>query len=210
VNSGLSLFNAYYGTELSLGVDGCYGLFAPADPAMSTAYQFSCGPIENIPLRVGEFVLVGTGEAAEWIKQNIEQPLTFSTSFPIPSVDFVVGGSHVLIQDGEPSDLNSPLRGLGGRHPRTAIGIDNERFVYFLVVDGRSSVSVGMTLVELQQYLSQLGLVNAINLDGGGSSTLVLQQSVMNTPSDGAERSVGAVVEVTEQRETCWHELIRC
>jgi exopolysaccharide biosynthesis protein len=64
--------------------------------------------------------------------------------------------------------------------------------------------------VELQQYLSQLGLVNAINLDGGGSSTMVLQQSVMNTPSDGAERSVGAVVEVTEQRETCWHELIRC
>jgi hypothetical protein len=174
---------------------------------MSTAYQFSCGAIENIPLRVGEFVLVGTGEAAEWIKQNIEQPLTFSTSFPIPSVDFVVGGSHVLIQDGEPSDLNSHS---GGRHPRTAIGIDNERFVYFVVVDGRSSVSLGMTLAELQQYLSQLGLVNAINLDGGGSSSMVLQQSVMNTPSGGTERSVAAVVEVTEQRGTCWHELIRC
>ncbi len=118
-----------------------------------------------------------------------------------------MGGYHVLIQDGEPSELNSHLR---GRHPRTAIGIDNEGFVYFVVVDGRSSVSVGMTLAELQQYLSQLGLVNAINLDGGGSSSMVLQQSVMNTPSDGAERSVGAVVEVTEQRGTCWHELIRC
>jgi len=206
-NNSLALFNAYWGRYLSLDVNGCYGLFAPADTAMSTAYRFSCGAIEDIPLRVGEFVLVGTGQAAEWMKQNIEQPLTFSTSFPIPSVDFIVGGSHVLIQNGEPGELNSHL---GGRHPRTAIGIDNEEFVYFVVVDGRSRVSVGMTLVELQQYLSQLGLVNAINLDGGGSSTMVLQQSVMNTPSDGRERSVAAVVEVTEQRGTCWHELIRC
>jgi hypothetical protein len=39
---------------------------------------------------------------------------------------------------------------------------------------------------------------------------MVLQHSVMNTPSDGAERPVAAVVEVTEQRGTCWHELIRC
>jgi hypothetical protein len=206
-SNGLALFNAYWGTELSLGVDGCYGLFAPTDPTMSTAYQFSCGAIENIPLRVGEFVLVGTGEAAEWIEQNIEQPLTFSTSSPIPGVDFAVGGSHVLIEDGQPGEFSSYS---GGRHPRTAIGADNDGFVYFVVVDGRSTVSVGMTLAELQQYLSQLGLVDAINLDGGGSSTMVLQQSVVNAPSGGAERSVAAVVEVTEQREACWHELIRC
>jgi len=206
-NNSLALFNAYWGTDLSLDANGCYGLFAPADTAMSTAYQFSCGAIENIPLRVGEFVLVGTGEAAEWMKQNIEQPLTFTTSFPIPSVDFMVGGSHVLIQNGEPGELSSHL---SGRHPRTAIGIDSEGFVYFVVVDGRSKASLGMSLAELQQYVSQLGLVNAINLDGGGSSTMVLQESVMNTPSDGRERSVAAVVEVTEQRGICWHGLIRC
>ncbi len=82
--------------------------------------------------------------------------------------------------------------------------------MYFAVVDGRSSASVGMTLVELQHYLSRLGLVNAINLDGGGSSTMVLQQSVMNSPSDGRERSVAAVVEITEQRGTCWHGFVRC
>ncbi len=205
--NGLALFNAYWGTHLSLDVNGCYGLFAPGDTMTSTAYEFSCGVIKDVPLRVGEFALVGTGQATEWMKENIEQPLTLSTSFPIPNVDFMVGGSHVLIQDGEPSELDSHL---SGRHPRTAIGIDDEGFVYFVVVDGRSSASVGMTLGELQQYLSQLGLVNAINLDGGGSSTMVLQQSVMNTPSDGRERPVAAVVEVTKQRDTCWHELIRC
>ncbi len=205
--NSLALFNAYWGRHLSLDVEGCYGLFAPADGATTTAHQFSCGAIENVPLEVGEFVLVGIGEAAEWMKQNIEHPLTFTTASPTASVEFMVGGSHVLVRDGEPSELNSYL---GGRHPRTAIGTDKEGFVYLVVVDGRSEASIGMTLAELQRYLSQLGLVNAINLDGGGSTTMVLQESVMNTPSDGRERSVAAVVEVTEQRVTCWHELIRC
>jgi exopolysaccharide biosynthesis protein len=54
--------------------------------------------------------------------------------------------------------------------PRTAAGID-EAFLYIVVVDGRSMASIGMSLAELQKYLSRLELVNAINLDGGGSST---------------------------------------
>lgn len=205
--NSLALFNSYWGEELSLGMNGCYGLFAPAETAMNIAYQFSCGRIDDIPLRDEQFVLVGTGQAAKWMSRNIEQPLTLSTSSPISGIDFMVGGSHALIVNGEPGELSSHL---GGRHPRTAIGIDHERFVYFVVVDGRSSASVGMTLVELQNYLSQLGLVDAINLDGGGSSTMVLQQSVVNGPSDGRERAVAAVVEVTERRGTCWHKLVRC
>lgn len=204
---GLALFNAYWGTHLSLDAKGCYGLYAPTDATASIAYRFSCGAIKDVPLKVGEFVLVGTGQSAEWMKRNSEQPLTLSISSPIPDVGFAVGGSHVLIEDGEPGELDSRL---SGRHPRTAIGSDDEGFVYLIVVDGRSSDSVGMTLVELQQYLGELGLVNAINLDGGGSSTFVLQQSVMNTPSGGRERAVASVVEVTEGRNTCWHELIRC
>jgi hypothetical protein len=206
-SNGLALFNAYWGTDLSLDVKGCYALFAPTDATTSTAYRTSCGAIKDVPLRVGEFVLVGTGKAAEWMKSNGEEPLSLTTTSPIPDVGFAVGGSHLLIEDGEPGELDSRL---SGRHPRTAIGIDEEGFVYLVVVDGRSSNSVGMTLVELQQYLSGLGLVNAINLDGGGSSTMVLQQSVMNTPSDGRERAVASVIEVTEQQEACWNELIRC
>jgi hypothetical protein len=206
-SNGLALFNAYWGTDLSLDVKGCYALFAPTDGTTSTAYRTSCGAIEDVPLRVGEFVLVGTGQAAEWMKSNGEEPLSLSAASPIPDVGFAVGGSHLLIEDGEPGELDSRL---SGRHPRTAIGIDDEGFVYFVVVDGRSADSVGMTLVELQEYLSELGLVNAMNLDGGGSSTMVLQQSVMNTPSGGRERAVASVIEVTEQQEACWNELIRC
>ena len=207
VGNGLALFNGYWGEQLSLGVDGCYGLFAPADQAPTTAYQFSCGAIENVPLSVGEFVLVGTGAAAEWMEKNIEYPLTFETSPATESLEFMLGGSDILLQGGEPVEINSIV---GGKHPRTAIGVDEEGFVYFVVADGRSTASVGMTLEELQRYLSEIGLVDAINLDGGGSTTMVLQESVMNTPSDGSERSVAAVVEITSGDTSCGHQFVRC
>ena len=79
-----------------------------------------------------------------------------------------------------------------------------------MVADGRSNASRGMSLAELQMYLDGLGLLNAINLDGGGSSTMVLRGSVMNTPSDGRERSVASVVEFTQQHVTCRHDFVRC
>ncbi len=174
---------------------------------MNAAYRFSCGAIEDIPLATGEFVLIARGESTEWMKQNIERPISFSTSSPLSVVDFMVGGSHVLLQNGEPSDGSSLPN---SRHPRTAIGIDEQSFVYVVVVDGRSEASIGMSLAELRNYLGGLGLVSAINLDGGGSSTMVLQGSVVNTPSDGRERSVAGVVEIAEQHPTCWHEFVRC
>jgi hypothetical protein len=203
---GLTLFNSYWGERLSLNVIGCYALFVPTDPVTNTAYKFSCGALNDIPLAAGEFVLVAMGEAAEWMKQNIEHPLSIDSSFPLSDVDFVVGGSHVLIQNGEAGGGSLSA----GKHPRTAIGIDEEGFAYLVVADGRSSASIGMSLAELQMYLDGLGLLNAINLDGGGSSTMVLRGSVMNTPSDGRERSVASVVEFTQQHVTCRHDFVRC
>ena len=67
-----------------------------------------------------------------------------------------------------------------------------------------------MTLPELQAYVRKLGLTNAINLDGGGSSTLVVAQTIVNHPSDGPERAVPAIVEVGPPRPACWHAFIRC
>jgi exopolysaccharide biosynthesis protein len=84
------------------------------------------------------------------------------------------------------------------------------RRVYLLVVDGRSEQSLGMTLLELQAYVTGMGLTNAINLDGGGSSTLVLGGSVMNKPSDGRERRVPSLVEDGAPQPSCAHAFVRC
>jgi exopolysaccharide biosynthesis protein len=70
------------------------------------------------------------------------------------------------------------------RHPRTCLGITEESLI-FMTVDGRTEQADGMSLYELQQYLLDLGCTYAINLDGGGSTTLWTDiQGVVNNPSD--------------------------
>lgn len=77
-----------------------------------------------------------------------------------------------------------------GRAPRTAVGVKRDGTVLLLVVDGRSFSSSGMTLKELAQYFLRLGAINAVNFDGGGSSEMVVNGSIVNKPSDGRERKV--------------------
>ena len=73
----------------------------------------------------------------------------------------------------------------GGYAPRTAIGQTAEGHVLLVVVDGRQKTSIGATFEDLQTILYANGAVNAINLDGGSSTTMVFQGKVMNSPSDG-------------------------
>lgn len=86
------------------------------------------------------------------------------------------------------------------RHPRTAIGIKENGKVILLTVDGRQENSAGMSLYELTQTMRWLGCVSAINLDGGGSTTLWVKEGVVNYPSDNkkwdheGERKVANVV----------------
>jgi len=76
------------------------------------------------------------------------------------------------------------------RHPRTAIGATKEGDIWLVVIDGRQLMSRGATLEEVGLIMQRLGCVHAINLDGGGSSTLALTGMVVNRPSDGTERPV--------------------
>ena len=78
------------------------------------------------------------------------------------------------------------------RHPRTIVGLsEDERTLYMVVVDGRSSSSVGMTCAEQGTLMKGLGAWNSISLDGGGSSAMwVRGKGVANRPSDGSQRVV--------------------
>lgn len=87
-------------------------------------------------------------------------------------------------------------------HPRTAIGIDRDtKTVLLLAVDGRSGRSRGYTMVELAETMMALGADEALNLDGGGSTTMAVRRpgrplGVVNRPSDGFQRSVANAVEI--------------
>jgi exopolysaccharide biosynthesis protein len=81
------------------------------------------------------------------------------------------------------------------RHPRTCVCITRDA-VMFVAIDGRNKNAEGMSLYEAQKYLLRLGCVNAINLDGGGSTTLwIKNKGIVNHPSDAAgERGVANAV----------------
>ena len=87
------------------------------------------------------------------------------------------------------------------RHPRSALGISRDSATLYLVtVDGRQKASIGMTLEELADAMIALGAYEAMNFDGGGSTALVIRDSVVNVPSDtSGERAVGNVI-IVERR----------
>jgi len=90
-----------------------------------------------------------------------------------------------------------------GRAPRTAIGITADHRLFLVTVDGRQPHhSIGMTLWELAQFMVQLGCQEAVNLDGGGSTTFVVRGRVVNRPSDGRERPISNIIAVIENQAT--------
>ena len=77
-------------------------------------------------------------------------------------------------------------------YPRTAVGASKDkRWVYLLVADGKTSTSRGLTTTEVCDILKHWGAADAIGLDGGGSSEIIVNNKVANRPSDGKERAVG-------------------
>ena len=84
------------------------------------------------------------------------------------------------------------------RHPRTAVGRRADGTVVLVVADGRNELAAGLTMAELQQVMAALGCRDAINLDGGGSSTMVFNGSLINNPTTSGrsikERSVSDIV----------------
>ncbi len=113
-------------------------------------------------------------------------------------VEQIIGAGPRLVENGKvrvtvaaeefPGDIRY------GRAPRSAFGVTKDGNYVLAVVDGRQSQSHGCTLTEWAELLLQYGCVNAMNFDGGGSSALVINGELQNSPSDGSERAVGSAL----------------
>ena len=141
-------------------------------------------------VRNGELVSIDPAYTGEILSLKSDGNLNFTTinseeEFNNLDIEQTFTFGPILVRDNQATQLNDT-----SRHPRTAIGqLDDNRYV-IVVAEGRMDGADGMTLGELQQLFLNLGCTTAYNLDGGGSSTLYFQGKLINTPSDGSERSV--------------------
>ena len=110
----------------------------------------------------------------------------------------VLSFGPALVQDGTVAvSENEEVGRAMASNPRTAIGVIDELHYVFVVADGRSGESDGLSLHELASFMQSLGCRTAYNLDGGGSSSMVFLGSVINNPANGSrssERSVSDIV----------------
>jgi hypothetical protein len=131
------------------------------------------------------------------LKRGQKMSLTWSAGWP--GVADTIGGNPVLVRDGRLEwDSLSGNHYIFARHPRTGVGLTKDGKVLLVTVDGRKPRhSVGMTLMAFAKLFKSLGATWALNLDGGGSTTMVVRGRVVNKPSDGRERPVGSALLVT-------------
>lgn len=149
--------------------------------------------------------LAAVAEVGSWLK--VETDLINDDGRPLKTgaTTDVVNGGPVLVENGRENvtaardgmvrtgDSNSFYYGwVHKRNPRTIAGVDAEGRTLLVTADGRQTTSLGLSIKEAADVARSLGMVNAINLDGGGSTAMVQAGQVVNSPSDATgERPVG-------------------
>jgi hypothetical protein len=156
----------------------------------------------SAPIPEDGFVISGRGAARDWMRLSLKPgagaalKTALEARPALPFVpEFILGGGPRLLAEGKPVPSEAaayPSDFYGTRHPRTAAGLCGDGTIVLAVVDGRQpKISVGFSIDELAGLMAELGCVEAINMDGGGSSTMVVGGRVVNSPSDAAgERPV--------------------
>jgi exopolysaccharide biosynthesis protein len=131
--------------------------------------------------------------------KDVQYTNVFNPAWHKEDVINIMGGGPKLVTDGEVAvtgDLENFSQDItAGRAPRTVVGITEDKHLLFVTVDGRQpELSIGMTLQEMAQYLTELDVTEAMNLDGGDSSQLVIRGYTFNNPSGYRDIATGILI----------------
>ena len=174
------------------------GVFYEKDGVRATGWTYWSGGARHY--------LYDVPAANSWSKDPLPVP---DASFPAQAVDFApetaIGGGPVLIKDGKLENTWEAEMFYGNgaddkmpeaRHPRTAVGATKDGRLILFVCEGRGMTEgvAGMTFAEEAAVLQSLGCADALNLDGGGSSCLLVEGKETIKVSDGSQRAVGSVI----------------
>jgi exopolysaccharide biosynthesis protein len=183
------LFTGEFGERTPMGATREYTVISGL--MISEGQGNSCIPLDG-------FVLSSKGST--WLDDaalEVGQEVFFHDNLPATLADarLAVGGGPRLVRAGK-VEIDWKSEGFDKSFaetpaPRTAIGVKADGRLLIVTVDGRQKgYSDGMSLGELAKLMIKFGAVDAVNMDGGGSTTIVVDGSVRNRPSDGQERAV--------------------
>ncbi len=146
----------------------------------------------NAPIGPGQVVLSAHGAGAQALTAFAQRASQSGGSLTVQTAALQsTGASPQLLNHGQigyPSGNQDSFT--QSRFPRTLAGVTANGETLLVTVDGRQAGSAGLTLLESAHLMAGLGAVDAVNLDGGGSTTFVTRGAVRNQPSDGRERRV--------------------
>jgi large repetitive protein len=197
VGENVSLYSRRWGPSTLTGADAVEVVLGLASPdvlpsgvtAVRTATLRSGG---NSPIAPGHVVLAGRGAGAQALTAFAQRAGGAGASIVVQTAPVQsIGAAPHLLSRGRlafaPDEAGTFMQ---GSHPRTMIGFTAAGETLMVTVDGRRNGSTGMSLGEAAGFMAALGAVEAVNFDGGGSTTFVTGGAVRNQPSEGAERRV--------------------
>ncbi len=216
-SSKITLYNSYQGNETPMihkdwnsfeaglkpaGTKGDTLLFVPGG-------KFNYGG--ETPVPANGFVLSSNNDEARLLEEKITKDDTLKVLLNLVpncgNIFMLTGGIPRIVKDGK--NLAAESDTLDGmktsftvtQHPRTGIGISKDSTKLFLfTVDGRQESSSGMSLKEFADLMLRHGVYQGLNLDGGGSTTMVIDGKVVNHPSDKTgERPVGSCLVIIKK-----------
>jgi exopolysaccharide biosynthesis protein len=137
-----------------------------------------------------------TTKQATRLQQSLtpSETVTITWSMGWTGVMDTIGGNPDVVENGKLAAGECSGSYFCLRNPRTGVGFTPDGKILFVTVDGRRKKSKGMTLDEFGKLFQSLGATWALNLDGGGSTTMVVRDDIVNVPSGGYERSVGSAL----------------
>ncbi|MEW6059119.1 MAG: phosphodiester glycosidase family protein [Actinomycetota bacterium] len=177
-----------------------FGTLAPASAGTGLTQTYTveqAGCFESSLERNGGVVLSaipGSDEANRLLALAPGTSFTITWTFGWANVYDAIGGVPLLVAEGQ-DVVGDCVGSVCRRNPRTGVGMTQDGKVLLVVVDGRQHKwSVGATMHEFAEIFMRLGATSALNLDGGGSTTMVVRGNVVNRVSDGGERSVSTAL----------------
>ncbi len=138
----------------------------------------------NYPLYIPEngYVISAPADKLENFELGDKVSINYTLAPEWKDIDHIISGGPYLLKDGEIfiDTAEEKLNSISGRNPRTAIGYTKDNIMIMVTVDGRKEGSSGVTLKELAKIMDELGCYEAINLDGGSSTTMLVDGKIFS------------------------------